>query len=90
MHRKPLTIEVRASEQPPVMRWSLTQCPLRFSEGRELFGGEGRRWFASFFRGPFCFSDLDQKFGLLSCQFTATGLSAAFPDLGEILADFAR
>ena len=40
--------------------------------------------------GAFRFPDRHQEFGLLSRQFTPAGLPAAFPNLGEILADFAR
>ena len=39
--------------------------------------------------GAFRFADRHQEFGLLSRQFTPSGLPAAFPNLSEILAHFA-
>ena len=48
------------------------------------------RRFAFFPGGASRFADGHHEFGLLSRQFAPTGLSAAFPDFGEIFADFAR
>ncbi len=48
------------------------------------------RRLAFFLGGAFRFADRHQEFGLLSRQFTPSGLAAAFPNLSEIFADFAR
>ena len=58
-------------------------------QGLRLAINLGRR-FACFPGGAFPLSNRNQEFGLLSRQYTTAGLPAAFPDLGEIFADFAR
>lgn len=62
----------------------------RLPEQRQCFAVDLWRRLAFFLGGSFSFTDRHQKFGLLSRQFTTTGLPAALTDLGEILANLAR
>jgi hypothetical protein len=92
MHRKPLTINLeRAVQESEVAGMSrcLASC-FRLPEQRQCFAIDLWRRFAFFLGGTFRLSDRHQEFGLRSRQFTASGLPAAFPNFGEILADFAR
>lgn len=62
----------------------------RLPEERQSLAIHLWRRFAFFPGGAFRFPDGHQEFGLLARQFAPSGLPAAFPDFGEIFADFAR
>jgi hypothetical protein len=86
----PLSPAQCAESEPE--NWWRCLTPFRFglSEQRQVFAIDPCRRLAFFLCGTFRFADRHQEFGLLSRQFTPSGLPAAFPDRREILADFAR